>query len=96
MKYLIVDGDIAYQGIRDKYNEDPITPVDLALPADLVARLAEWVANYHEAAHRGFSDADLIEKLDQEGLSLRDQLASALPESKVEYFSAAKMEYGRI
>jgi len=51
-----------------------------------------WLARYEQAYYFQFSNLEKVDVLDNEGTSLCKKLGSELVDSKVEYFSHAKMQ----
>lgn len=92
MKYLIVDGMLSGTGIRDATEGGYLSPEDLGVSSDLSQKISRWLACYEEAHFDQFEDQTLVGNLDLEGLEIRRLLEVELPESKIHYFSNAKMK----
>ena len=89
---LLVDGMLSGTGVRDAINGGYIEPSELELSADLSTALAAWVSEYGLLHMHGYVDADAIERLDQEGLSLARMPAAERQEHVVGYYSDALLQ----
>jgi hypothetical protein len=92
MVYLTIDGMMSGTGIRDSVEGGYISPSVIGLSQSLQARITLWLTQYEEAHHRQYDDPQEVAELDTEGLSIVRIVRSELPESKVSYFSSAKMK----
>lgn len=90
MRYLTVDGLFSGTGVRDTYGGNYLELDTLGLSGELIQRIATWVSRYGEAHFNEFKDSDEVRNLDYQGIELCKALASAVPGSKVEYYSDAK------
>jgi len=91
MQYLIVDGMLSGTGIRDAVEGGYIEHDDLGLSSSLSARISSWLACYEESHYEQFQDSKQVGYLDAEGLKICSLLQSELPDSKISYFSNARM-----
>ena len=89
--YLIVDGNLHGTGIRDYYEGGYIEPSNLMLPADLIKSIECWLVSYEIEHYNGFANEINVEKLDQEGRKIALLIKSVLIDSKIQYYSAAKL-----
>lgn len=100
MRYLTLMADYTASALRDDF-AGPVEPEDLGLDASLAAAICDWNERYRAVIPLGEREraaADvvlLIESLDEEGLSLVDQVGGALEEdgSKVRYYSEGLLRY---
>lgn len=92
MRYLTVDGMLSGTGIRDAVDGGYVRPGSLGVSALLAERIAEWVAQYEDAHFHQFEDNQTVVELDREGVAICQTLRSELPDAKIDYFSAAKMQ----
>lgn len=90
MKYLVIDACFAGTGIRDKY-EGYLSPEDLELNPILQSEIREWLTKYENEHYIGFKNVDIIDNLDIEGVEIAKKIKQELINSKVQYFSAARM-----
>lgn len=91
MKYLVIDASLSGTGIRDKYEGGYISPNELGLSFVVIDRLNQWLSKYENEHYNGFTDAHIINELDQEGKEIAILIKSELSEVKLEYFSDARM-----
>ncbi len=91
MKYLVIDAALSGTGIRDKYEGGYLSPEELGLSFQVIDRLNEWLSRYENEHYNGFTDNDLIDKLDQEGKEIAIMIKTELKEVKLEYFSDGRM-----
>jgi hypothetical protein len=88
-RYLTVDGMLSGTGVRNSIEGGYIDPAKLGLSVSTVSRIKQWLARYEDAHYAGFGESECT-TLDQEGISISEELQAALPEYKVEYFSHAR------
>lgn len=91
MHYVTVDGSMSGTGIRDSIQGGYIKPSTLNLSPPLQERLSLWLGRYEDAHFRQYSDPVEVAELDAEGLSIARLVRDELPDSKVEYFSDARV-----
>lgn len=92
MKYLTVDGMFSGTGIRDAVEGGYFELQDLDLSDQLVDRINAWLSDYEDAHFMQYEDLHQVEKLDKEGLAICETLKQEIPDSKIEYFSSARMK----
>lgn len=92
MKYLIIDASLSGTGIRDYYNGGYIYPEDLNLSSNLINKLEKWLSNYEDERYNNYSNIELIERLDEEGKEIALMVKDEIPDSKLSYYSYAKMK----
>ncbi|MEM1173662.1 MAG: hypothetical protein AAGI27_02525 [Pseudomonadota bacterium] len=92
MLYLTVDGELSGTGIRDSVNGGYLHPEELGLHERTQKRMSAWVNRYEHAHYSGFSDQNLVNQLDEEGLAICGLVRAELSEVKVEYYSHARGE----
>jgi hypothetical protein len=92
MRYLMIDGMLSGTGVRDAVDGGYVELAELGLSPNFLDIFAIWLARYETAHYKQFDDPREVEALDSIGLELCDLLAQELPESKIEYFSAARMK----
>lgn len=91
MKYLVIDAALGGTGIRDKYDGGYIATEDLGLSLSTRQRLNEWLSKYEDEHYNGFTDDNIINELDQEGMEIALLIKNELSEVKIEYFSDARL-----
>lgn len=91
MKYLVIDAALSGTGIRDKHEGGYTYPEDLDLSLPVRQKLKEWLSKYENEHYNGFTNENLINKLDQEGKDIAIMMKNELSEVKMEYFSDARM-----
>ncbi len=89
--YLIVDGMFHGTGIRDKYEGGYLNLTDLNLPDSLIDRIQSWLKAYEEEHYNNYKNRSVVEKLDEEGISITKHLSNIFPNSKISYYSNARM-----
>jgi hypothetical protein len=94
-RYLIVDGMLSGTGIRDAVEGGYIDPEQLGISQEIIGDIASWLARYEHAHYFQFADSEEVETLDREGRHLCERLRAELVNSKIEYFSSAKMAFIR-
>jgi hypothetical protein len=98
MKYLTLAADYTQSPLRDDF-VGPVVPEEIGVPWELGDRIRDWNTRYRtiipldEAQRSHGSTAELIEALDDEGLSLVNEIADALSDVKVRYFSEGHLRY---
>ena len=92
MRYLFVDGMLAGTGVRDAIGGGYVDLAELGLLPNVVELISSWLACYETAHYRQFDDPQEVQALDEIGRELCDRLVHELPENKIGYFSAARME----
>jgi len=98
MRYLTLAADYTQSALRDDYI-GTVVPEEVGLPGDLGDRIRDWNARYRAVIPLDESQraqrlvAELIEALDDEGISLVNDIAEALSEVKVRYFSEGHLRY---
>ena len=91
MKYLIIDACPNGTGIRDYYEGGYIVPENLNLSVAIISNLKEWLLEYENEFYNGYSDNDLLSKLDKRGKEIALTIKKELVNTKIEYFSDAKL-----
>lgn len=91
MRYLVIDASLSGTGIRDKYEGGYISPDDLGLSCEIIDRLNQWLPKYENEHYNGFTDENIVNELDREGMEIASMIKSELAEVKLEYFSDARM-----
>lgn len=98
MRYLTIAADYSVSCLKDDFT-GPLEPDDLKLPAALAAALSRWNERYKsiiplDMDQRTKPDtAELIDRLDQEGQELANQVREAVGEAKVRYYSEGHLKY---
>ena len=92
MKYLTIDGDLSGTGIRNSINGDFININELELSCLLRKKIQDWLESYEREHYFQFQDKEKINTLDLEGIKISKLIRKEIPDSKIEYFSAAKMK----
>jgi len=94
MRYLIIDGCYGGTGIRDKYNGGYIDLNELNISEGVGLKISKWVSSYNNEFFNQYSNKELIDALDKEGIEIACSLReSYLGEIKIEYYSDAKRQY---
>lgn len=94
MKYYIVDACLNSTGIRDKYAGGYIDPNLLKLSTVLLDKLSNWLEKYQQEFFNQYDNYPQVEMLDKEGKEIATLLKKELgDDSKIEYYSDAKMEF---
>ncbi len=96
MRYLIVDGMLSGTGIRDAVEGGYVDLEQLGISRSLQSDINVWVARYESSHYAQFNDSEEVDALDNEGVSLCKRLRSELSDSKIEYFSNARMQNIRV
>jgi hypothetical protein len=89
--YLVVDGCLSGTGVRDAVEGGYLTPSAIGIFDGLGGEISAWQKRYEMAHFRSYTDSAEVDKLDAEGLALRQKLSTELAQAKVQYFSSAKM-----
>lgn len=92
MRYFIVDGMLSGTGIRDAVEGGFVDLRQIGISGELVNDINYWLARYMQAHYFQFNNLREVDVLDHEGASLCKRLRNELVDSKVEYFSHAKMQ----
>ena len=90
-RYLVVDGNLSGTGVRDAVEGGYLTPSAIGISDGLGDEISAWQKRYELAHFRSYIDSAEVDKLDAEGLALRQKLSVELAQAKVQYFSSAKM-----
>ena len=91
MRYLTVDGVLSGTGVRDAVAGGYIEPGELGLSPQLRAKIKAWLARYEDAHYRQFQDAKEVANLDAKGIEICREMRGEIPDSKIDYFSSARM-----
>lgn len=91
MRYLTVDGMLSGTGVRDTVEGGYLEHGELGLSPAFSDRISQWVARYEDCHYRDFQNAGQVGDLDAEGMEICRLLQCEIPDSKIQYFSAAKM-----
>ena len=78
-------------GVRDAVEGGYVEHQELGLSPAISDRLSRWLAEYENCHYRQFQDAKQVADLDAEGVEICRLLRIELPDSKIDYFSNAKM-----
>jgi hypothetical protein len=98
MRYLTLIADYTQSPLRDDF-VGTVVPEEIGLPWELGDRLRDWNGRYRavipiDVAERARGPvSELIDELDEEGLRLAAEIASALDEVKVRYYSEGRLRY---
>jgi hypothetical protein len=90
-RYLVIDGCLSGTGVRDAVEGGYLTASDIGISTALSDEISTWQQRYEMAHFLAYTDSSEIDKLDAEGLVLRQKLSVELPQAKVQYFSSAKL-----
>jgi hypothetical protein len=90
MRYLTLSADYLAPSIRDE-TLGRVDVRDIGMSDDLTARIVAWNEAYQVVIPRGPDEragmADLIERLDADGIELADEVQRELAPAKVRYYS---------
>lgn len=89
--YLVVDGSLSGTGVRDAIEGGYLTASAIGISEFLGDEISAWQQRYELAHFRAYTDSAEVDKLDTEGLALRQKLSLELAQAKVQYFSSGKM-----
>lgn len=89
--YLVIDGTLNGTGLRDYYEGGYIDPLELNLSPELVTLHKSWLLKYWDAFYTGYSDSNLVEALDAEGMKIAQLIQKELG-VKVCYYSDANQQ----
>lgn len=89
---LIVDGMLSGTGVRDSDKGGYIDPDELGLSDHLKSTISEWLERYANAHFMQFKSEEEVLSLDTEGVRICKLLKLEVPDTKIEYFSHAKMK----
>lgn len=98
MRYLTLIADYTQSPLRDDF-VGTVIPEEVGLPWELGERIRDWNRRYRavipvEVGERACGPvSELIDKLDEEGLRLSAEIAAALDEVKVRYYSEGRLRY---
>jgi hypothetical protein len=92
MKYLIIDASLHGTGIRDEVNGGYIEPKSLGIQQNTIEQLIKWLAHYEEEHFNGYTNNDVILELDNEGKKIAIQIKKEIPDSKISYYSDARLK----
>lgn len=90
-RYLVVEGNLSGTGVRDAVEGGYLTPSFIGVSDGLGDEISAWQKRYELDHFRSYTDSAEVDKLDAEGLTLRQKLSVELAPAKVQYFSCAKM-----
>lgn len=91
MRYFVIYAALSGTGIRDKYEGGYLNTGDLNLSLTIKNKLKEWLSRYETEHYNGFTDDNVINKLDLDGKEIALMIKNELSEVKVDYFSDARM-----
>jgi hypothetical protein len=91
MKYLVLDGYLNGTGIRDRYSGGFVELTALNISMEMKQQIRDWVLKYENEFYNQYSDLKKIEAIDKEGITIVLKLREELPNTKIEYYSDAKM-----
>jgi len=100
MRYLTLMAEYTQSALRDDFL-GPVTPEEVGLSWALGDRIRDWNERYRFVVPLGpdkrtmSATANLIASLDEEGLSLVEEIASVLSDAKVRYYSEGHLRYLR-
>lgn len=89
---MVVDGNLSGTGIRDAVEGGYVKASELGISQCMGDEISAWQKRYELAQFEAHIDVAEVDKLDAEGLALRQKLAVELVQAKVQYFSSAKMQ----
>jgi hypothetical protein len=89
MRYLVIDGMLNGTGIRDQYTDEYLSPEKLMLKVETINNLKSWLLKYEDEHYNGYTNQDLINDLDEQGMELARLIKLELLDVKVKYFSDA-------
>lgn len=78
-------------GIRDPLEGGYLKPQELGLSPELIDKILMWLSRYENAHYMGYEDKNKVAELDAEGIEICLMLKKELPDSKIEYYSDAKL-----
>lgn len=90
--YLTVDGCFRGTGIRDSVEGGFIDLDSLDINSELKEKIKRWVLEYESEHYKNYLDKQNIEQLDLTGKEIARMIADELINTKVKYYSAAKMK----
>ena len=79
-------------GIRDSIEGGYLKLDKLGISPILENRINSWLSRYAEAHFAQYADDIEVQYLDNEGIEVCKLLREELPDTKIEYYSNAKME----
>ena len=89
--YLVIDAEFHGTGIRDYYNGGYLDPKDLHLSAATIEWLNKWQARYENEHYSGYENDKVIDELDRDGKEIALTIKKELQDSKIQYYSDARM-----
>jgi hypothetical protein len=92
MKYLTIDGMLSGTGIRDSIKGGYLKPEELKLTIVLQNKISNWLSRYEDEHYAQYEDTAIVADLDSEGLEICKALELEVTDSKIEYYSTAKMK----
>lgn len=98
MRYLVLAAEYTQSALRDE-NVGHVVPEEVGLSWELGGRIRDWNERYRrviplDPEKRTESEtAELIATLDAEGLALTAEIADALGDAKVRYYSEGHLRY---
>lgn len=92
MRYLTLDGMLSGTGVRDSVEGGFVNLSDLPISEDLRNKISNWASSYQKEHFSSFKEQEVITALDDKGRELCEELRRELPDSKVEYYSAATLQ----
>ncbi len=78
-------------GVRDAVEGGYVEHEELGLSPEISDKISQWLAKYENCHYQQFHDAKQVVDLDAEGLEICRLLRTEIPDSKIDYFSNAKM-----
>jgi hypothetical protein len=92
MIYLTVDGMLSGTGVRDTVEGGYLKLEEFNISDDLKSKISNWLSRYEGAHYSQYEDKSEVADLDGEGLHICAILRLEIPDSKIEYYSSAKMK----
>lgn len=98
MRYLVFAAEYTQSALRDEH-VGHVVPEEVGLSWELGVRIRDWNERYRRVIplgpekRREPETAELIASLDDEGLALAAEIADALEDTKVRYYSEGHLRY---
>lgn len=98
MRYLVLAAEYTQSALRDE-DVGHVVPEEVGLSWELGDRIRDWNERYRRVIPLGPEKraepetAELIATLDKEGLALAAEIADALEDTKVRYYSEGHLRY---
>ncbi|CAB4363791.1 MAG: hypothetical protein F2772_11390 [Actinobacteria bacterium] len=98
MRYLTLTADYTESPLRDDFTGS-LVPEEVGVPWELGDRLRSWNDRYRAVIPLGPDERNqadvlkLISELDTEGLGLVSEVAAAVGDAKIRYFSEGHLRY---